>query len=401
MVGLRDRGRGRIDDGHRSSRQVPRRRETLTRCHRSQPRAGVKTADATRLSLSQARRLAIRAQVLDGSAHEVLGTVQRLGFLQLDPTSQVAPSHLLVLWSRLGAYDRADLDRLLWRARRLFEWRAFIQPTEDYPLVKRAMLRFPGDAGAWQRRVAEWLKENESFRRYILREIRTRGPLRSTDFEDRSVRPWPSSGWTAGRNVTQMLGFMGTRGEIMVTRREGGERVWDLPERVLPAAVLRLRPASERTIGLRRLRSLGLTRRSPAYRGIGERVRVDGVPGEWVADMDALEHVDEPLPRRMTFLSPFDRLIYDRERAVDLFAFRYRTDIYTPKAKRQYGSYAMPILLGENLVGRMDARYDAKGHVLRVRGVHREPGARIPQADLRETLRSLQGFLAAVRIAQP
>ncbi len=355
-------------------------------------------AAATTLSLAEARRLAVRAQILDGKASGVLDTVRRLGFLQLDPTSRIAPSHLLVLWSRLGPFDRAELDRHLWRERSLFEWRAFILPTEDYPLAKREMLRFPGDAGAWQRRVAAWLRDNDSFRRYVLRELRFRGALRSRDLEDRSVRPWRSAGWTADRNVTQMLGFMGTRGEVMVTRREGGQRVWDLPERVLPASLLRARPASERTIATRRLRSLGLVQSSRPYRGIGEPVRVEGVQREWIADPAGLDRVEEPLRDRMTLLSPFDRLIYDRERTEDLFRFRYRTEMYTPKARREYGFYTMPILLGDRLVGRVDAGYDRKHSVLRVRAVHPEPGTRVPKLELREVLRSLAEFLGATRV---
>lgn len=350
------------------------------------------------LSQAEARRLAIRAQALDGTTHGVLETVRRIAVLQLDPTSRVAPSHLLVLWGRLGPFDRAELDRLLWHEHSLFEWRASIRPTEDFPLVKADMIRFPGTAGAWQRRVGAWLRTNESFRGYVLRELERRGPLRSRDLEDRSVVPWPSSGWTRGRNVTQMLEFLGTRGEILVAGREGSQRLWNLPERVLPPEILASPPAPERAAAQRRLRSLGLVRPTGPFKGAGETVRVKGVRGEWVADKGGLDHLEDPLPARMTFLSPFDRLIYDRERTEDLFGFRYRTAIYTPASERTHGSYALPILVGERLVGRLDSAFDRKRRVLRVNALYPEGGARIPRTALRETLRSLGEFLGAGRI---
>ncbi len=212
------------------------------------------------------------------------------------------------------------------------------------------------------------------------------------------MRPWPSSGWTEGRNVTQMLSFLNARGEILVTRREGGQRVWDLPERVLPASALNAPAATDRTVALRRLRSLGIVRPSRLYRDLGERVRISGVEGEWIADPDALNHLDESLRPRTTFLSPFDRLIYDRERTEDLFQFRYRTEMYVPKAWREYGSYAMPILRGDSLIGRVDAGLDRTAGVLRIHAVHPEPDARIPGPELRKALRSLGDFLSATRI---
>ncbi len=355
----------------------------------------------TTLTVAQARRLAIRAQALDGSARGVLDAVRRIGHLQLDPTSRVAPSHLLVLWSRLGAFDPAELDRLLWRDRSLFEWKSFVYPTEDYPLVKARMHRFPGDAGAWQRRVATWLRANDSFRRYVLHELRRRGPLRSKELEDRAAKPWQSSGWSQERNVTQMLHFLSAQGRVLVTRREGRQRVWDLAERVLPRDVMRARSASERVEAERQLGALGLVRPEALRRRVGERVRVDGVSGEWLADPKGLDRLDEPLAPRMTFLSPFDRLIYDRARTEDLFGFRYRLQIYVPRAERREGYFVLPILHGENLVGRLDPEYDHRTRVLRVNAIRAEPGTWLPAAVVRGVLRSLREFLGAKRLELP
>ncbi len=353
------------------------------------------------LSLPRARRIAVRAQALDGSARDVLDAIRRMGRDQLDPTNTIAPSHLLTIWSRLGTFSRAELERLLWRERALFEWKAFIYPTEDFPIAKAGMASFPGNAGAWQRRVGAWLRTNDAFRRYVLRELRRRGPLLSRELEDRSVRPWPSPGWTAGRNVTQMLNFLFSRGEVLVAGRRGGQRMWDLPERVLPRAVLRVRPATPRRIADRQLGCAGIARASRAYEGIGVAVRVEGVDGRWIAHPEGLRQADDPVPRRMTLLSPFDPLIYDRERAEALFGFRYRTAIYVRAAERTQGSYALPILYGERLVGRLDAVYDREAGRLRVDAVYREPGAPIPETALRSTLRDLGKFLGARNVDQP
>src|SRR5919197_5767670 len=145
------------------------------------------------VSVEEARRIAVRAQLLDGSARSVLDTVGRLGFLQLDPISTVATPQRLVLWSRLGRYDPAELDRLLWRDRLLFEWRAFVYPIEDLPLYRSRMRRFPIGETAWPRRVREWLAANDSFRKYVLRELERNGPLLSRDLADRAREPWRST----------------------------------------------------------------------------------------------------------------------------------------------------------------------------------------------------------------
>jgi uncharacterized protein YcaQ len=355
----------------------------------------------TTLSVAEARRVAIRAQALDGSAGTIIDVVRRIGSLQLDPTSRVAPSHLLVLWSRLGPFDLAELDRLLWRDRSLFEWNASVYTTEDFPFVKARMRRFPGNAGAWQRRVGAWLRANESFRRYVLQQLRRRGPLRSNELEDRAVKPWQSTGWTHERNVTQMLHFLGAQGKVLVARREGRQRVWDLAERVLPPELMRIPPASEQAQAERQLRTLGLARLAVLRHRVGEAVLVDGVAGEWLADSKALDRVNEPLAPRMTFLSPFDRLIYDRARTEELFGFRYRLQIYVPRGDRKEGYFVLPILHGENLVGRLDPEYDRRNRILRVNAIRAEPGARLPLAAVRRVLRRLAEFLGAEGLELP
>ncbi len=199
-----------------------------------------------RVSLEEARRIAVRAQLLDGSARGVLETVRRLGFLQLDPIATVARPQHLVLWSRLGSFDTGELDRLLWVDRLLFEWNAFIWPIEALPLV-RARMRHHRRASTtgWDRWVSAFLRENASFRRYVVRELERRGPLLGRELDDRARGEAREHRWYGSRRVGQMLEILHSRGHLAVVGRRGGQRVWDLAERWYPETeVVPLRDAT-------------------------------------------------------------------------------------------------------------------------------------------------------------
>jgi uncharacterized protein YcaQ len=351
------------------------------------------------LTRAQARRIAVRAQALDGSATSVLDVVRRLGFLQLDPTSRVAPTQLLVLWSRLGPFDPAELDRLLWKERALFELQAFVFPIEDLPITRAFMREYPQDRNLGPTRagyIRRWVKTNDALRRHILDRLRRRGPLLSRDFEDRAVEDWSTGGWNEGKNVGRMLEILSGRGEIAVVGRRGRERVWDLAERWFPPGPTLPLAEARRKVAERQLRARGIAREGP-----GEPAVVEGVPGEWRIAPELARLDSEPPPRRTTLLSPFDRLIYDRTRAEELFGFHYRIEIYVPKDKRRHGYFVMPLLHGDRLVARVDPEYDRKQAVLRVNAVHSEPGGRLPRSALERSLRSPGRFLGADEVQLP
>jgi uncharacterized protein YcaQ len=319
----------------------------------------------------------VRSQLLDGSATGVLQTVRRLGFLQIDPISTVAPPQRLVLWSRLGPYDPAELDRLLWKERKLFEWGAFIWPIEDFPLIRARMRRRRGTY-TYEKRGAEFLRTNARFKRHLLRELERRGPLPSREIEADLMVSRDPHDWWGSRKVSLMLELLEGRGIVAVAGRQGKQRLWDLAERWYPEAESIPWPEARRQLDEKSRRSLGVTYEQ----------------GEWHAHPDA---EDGPVPRRVTFLSPFDRLIHDRDRAEALWDYRYRLEMYVPKAKREYGYYVLPILRGDRLIGRIDPVLDRKAGVLRVNSVHWEPG--VKPVSLQRPLRDLAKFIGAGSIA--
>jgi uncharacterized protein YcaQ len=240
--------------------------------------------------------------------------------------------------------------------------------------------------------VQEWLRANRTFASYVVDEIRARGPLRSRDLEDRAAVGWRSSGWTHNRNVGQMLEYLGARGNIAIAGRAGNERLWDLAERIYPADAARLSwEEAARLRAERELGSLGVVRARTATAALGLAAEIEGVPGRWIVDPALLE---QPFVGRTAILSPFDRLVYDRKRLLDLFGFEYTLEMYLPPAKRRWGYYVLPVLHGDRLVARVDAKADRKAGVLNVLSLRPEPVAGAEDLDAARTeLRNLAEWL--------
>lgn len=349
------------------------------------------------LDRDEARRIAVRAQRLAADRPTgLVPLVESLTFLQLDPTAAIAPSADLIAYSRLGSgYRPAELVDALERDRLLYEVKAMddpitppfamVRPVSDLGLQLDRMSRWPEGLP----RAAAWLEANDGFRRDVLAVLRDSGPTLSKDIPDTATVPWSSTGWTHNQNVTRLLELLQGRGEVAVAGRVGRQRTWDLGERVYPAGT-EIVPEAEagRLRDERTLRALGIARR--AFVGdAGEPARVDGSTREWRVDPQA---VGLPFIGRTALLSPFDRLVHDRVRSQEVFGFEYVLEMYKPAAKRRWGYFALPILHGDRLIGKLDAAADRTAGVLRVAALHEdEPFA----PDVRDAVRAEIDSLAA------
>jgi len=367
----------------------------------------------------------------------MLDVIRQLGCLQLDPVSAVTPSHRLVLWSRLGNYAQSDLDRLLWEERSLFEYwahAASIVLTEDYPIHRELMRRYARGETPWSHRVQGWVHENDALRRRILGQVRRFGAQPAGAFEDNSARAWVSSGWNSGRNVDRMLAYLWLSGHLMVARRQGGHRWWDLASRCLPDWTPRQRvPSSSlvRTAAQRSLRALGIARprdiqahfipgRYPGLALILARLERDGLivaveiedpdkrmPGPWYIhseDVTLLERIESGEWRpRTSLLSPFDNLIRDRARTRLLFGFDFSLEIYLPAARRRYGYYVLSLLHGDRLVGRVDVAMNRAEKRLDLKAIHAEADVPIAGAGggVAQAMADLAEFLGARDVSLP
>jgi uncharacterized protein len=356
-----------------------------------------------KLTAAAARLVHVAAQGLHrrspgpATKHDVLEAVRRMAVLQLDTISVVAKSPYLVLFSRLGPYDPAWLDELLEHGA-LFEYwahEASLLPIEDYAFLRHRMLA--PEAMGWKYRT-EWVAEHRHEMDRVLAHIRVHGPVRSADFE----RHAPGSGaWWGWKPEKRALEYLLTAGELMVRRRENFQRVYDLRERVHPSWTdesLPARQEAERQLVLRAVHALGVTQ----VRWVADYYRMNRRMA--TATVHELVHDGELLPARVegwdddvvihpahlaaadvaaagtlaaeltTLLSPFDPLVWDRERARVIFGFDYRLECYTPAPKRRYGYFVLPILRRGELVGRVDAKAHRRDGIFDVVRLHLEPG---------------------------
>lgn len=382
------------------------------------------------LSLDSARTLMVAAQGLDrrgrrrATKADVLAAIRRMGVLQIDTISVVARSPYLVLWSRLGAYEPRWLEELLAEGA-LFEYwahEACFIPVEDFRLFRHRMLN--PEAMGWKYRAAFIQKHRAEVDR-LLATVRERGPVRSADFERKDGA---GGGWWEWKPEKRMLESLFTAGELMIARRDGFQRVYDVRERVLPSWSDDQLPSEHevaRELALRAVRALGVARAkwvadyfrtskraTPpllprlADEGALLRVRVEG----WKDD--AFVHPEhaalaeraaagEVRPALTTVLSPFDPLVWDRTRAEELFGFDYRLECYTPAPKRRWGYFVLPLLRRGALVGRIDAKAHRRDGVFEVKALFLERGVRVTGrllADLAGALRDCAAWHGTPRI---
>jgi uncharacterized protein YcaQ len=386
------------------------------------------------VSAGEARRLAVAAQGFGRprptgrvDARHLRRVIDDVGLLQLDSVNVFCRSHYMPVFSRLGAYPREALDRLAWhesgggktrraRSRDLVEYwghEASLLPVELQPLLRWRMAR--ADSLAWKN-VARVGTEQPELLEFVLDVVRERGPIRAADLAPNGRRRAAGEMWSWSEEKTA-LEYLFYAGRVCAARRVNFERHYDLPERVLPRQVAeaptpsqdeaqrqllliaakRLGVATEADLGdyFRLPRSESKARVAElAEHGSLIPVRVEGwrQPGYLATERPAgLRRVASA----RALLTPFDSLVWARERAERIFGFRYRIEIYVPAPKRVYGYYVLPFLLGDRLVARVDLKSDRQKGVLRVRGAYAEPGVETGEvaAELAAELRLLSEWL--------
>jgi uncharacterized protein len=393
--------------------------------------------------LVNVRRLVVTKQHLAGRLPSrsprsaILSLVRDLAFVQWDPVSIVAPSHLLSFWCRLGDFRPSDLERLLWRDKKLFEhWTpmASIVLTEDYPLYLSLMRRYPDSlSNSWGRQREEarrFLAEHKALRQQVLNELRE-GPRRLGDFRSHSRTKRDAKDWDPGSDVSEMLFHLLMTGEVMVVGHEGNQNLWGLSEEFLPSWVQEEELSEdefERAAAQRAIRALGAaTPREIHYyfvrgrylklqrtlegleqEGRVHRLSVEGSSGREVSyvhddDIPLLESLrSDRFEPRMSLLPPFDNMVSSQARALRLFGFDYVREQFLPKEKRRFGTYVLPILWGDRFIGRIDPRLDKATGELVINAVHAEPGAptdRGTASEIHATIQRLADFVGAQHVS--
>lgn len=354
-----------------------------------------------KLSAAEARALAITAQGLAGpregkpDRRGLRALVDQLGVVQIDSVNVLVRSHYLPAFSRLGAYDRDALDALAHRApRQLFEYwghEASLLPVAMYPLMRWRMDRAQHHAWGRMRRIA---KEQPDLVARVLDLVREKGPIAASDIELGAAKA--RKGWWEWSDAKIAVEWLFWSGQVTSARRRGFERLYDLPERVLPASVYAAPPPAEheavRALVERSARAMGIATatdlrdyyRLPlaeTRRAVGELVEagvLEEVAVEGWTRPGYLHRRARPArlaPDRAALLSPFDSLIWARERTERLFGMKFRLEIYTPQHKRVHGYYVLPLLVGDRLVARVDLKADRAASTLRVQAAHAERGA--------------------------
>ena len=393
-------------------------------------------------SVEAVRRLAVTKQGLSGSLpprvepETLLSVVRNQAFVQWDPVTTVAPSHLLSFWARVGNFRPQLLERLLWEDKTLFlHWTpmASLVLTEDYPLYLSLMRRYPESLskswGNHREKAKRFLARNGALRRRILAALKA-GPRTTSDFKEHRRTKRDEGDWQPASDVAEMLFHLLMSGDLMVVGHRGAQNLWGLSSEFLPSWVDRTELSEgdeERAAAQRAIRALGTAtpREITLYFPRGRYANLPAVlrsleseseicritvEGFGKRDVRYIHRKDVPLLEslaggrfepRLSLIPPFDNLLYSQGGTKRLFGFDYVREQFLPKEKRKYGTYVLPILWGEKFIGRIDPQLDKESGTLRINAVHAEPGApndREVSDAIRDTISRLGGLVGARRV---
>lgn len=365
--------------------------------------------------LEAVKRLTVRKQFLAGNIptgsfnDKLKSIIRNIGYIQWDPVTIVAPSHLISIWSRIGKFDWSELDKMMWKDKEvLFHWTpiAWLVLAEDYPIFYSLMTSYPNSMrkgwASHAESASKFLKSHHEMKLKVLNRLKE-GPAETGQFKDYSLKKKNSDGWGSGNEVTEMLFHLQMTGEVMVVGHSGNQNLWDLTDNFLPQSVERkIFPVVEleESTAIRAMRALGVSAEHDIYRYFvrGRYSNVKGTIRKLVEDRKAVkvkiegEHkakeyyilsediktldaiISDKWEPRLSLISPFDNVITLRDRTQKIFNFNYILEQFVPKEKRKYGTYVLPILWGSNLVGRIDAKFEKEQKTLNILRVYAEPG---------------------------
>ncbi|MFZ6748364.1 winged helix-turn-helix domain-containing protein [Undibacterium sp. Ren11W] len=376
------------------------------------------------LTLASARALHLAAQGLLNSTQkiatkaDVLQCIRQMSALQIDTISVVARSPYLVLWSRLGQYQNNWLDELLAEGAIFEYWshEACFLPIEDYALYRHQMVSPQGLGWKYNHR---WMSENASQVEHIRQHILQHGETRSADFERKDGK---AGGWWEWKPEKRSLEVLFTTGELMVAKRHNFQRIYNLRERVHPqwsdSRDLPEQTTCQQQQVLNAVKAMGIAKAA----WVGDYFRMDKLASAILAeqlvqqgrlisvqvtnwDQAAYVHPEHEKLLRLAdqgqlkasttrILSPFDPVVWDRKRALELFNFEYKLECYTPEAKRRYGYFSLPILRRGALIARMDAKAHRRDGRFEIKALHLEPGTRISQSLIKDLSITIKDFAA-------
>jgi len=354
------------------------------------------------LTRDQARRIAVRAQLLDAvRPGDVIEVAEQLGAIKIDPTAVIAPAEHTILWSRIGyAYEPGQLTKAVERDRLLFEFDGAFRPIGLLPLLLPAMRRWPRRESTKQ-----WLDANHRFRRDVTARLGADGPLLASDIDDTAQVSRPPDGWSGANQVPIMLDFLSRQGVAAIAGREGRHRRWDLAERVYPDDLPEFdEEDAARLLDERRLKAAGIAKQKSPWTPVGqagEPAVIEGMTQKWRVDPEAVAALEEDEGGRVAFLNPYDGMLFDRPRLHEIFEFDYVLEQFKPKPQRRYGLFAHPILMGDRFVGMLEAAVDRDKKLLDVAAVHEFTGLDAEELDMvRAEIRELAEWLG-VELVEP